>query len=165
MTCSYWVHQSGKGYADISKTLDLNRPTARAVMLKRRTLGAVLKLPRSDWPAKVSPEAQPKIIQTITKDPEAASRELQAPLGSAFGMPQSFAKKPMGGSKCFGKVFGGETSRVWISLLQELEEPPSVIQLEMGNTNAYPRENSRKEAQNQCLQILKLNDPWLMTHS
>ncbi|KAL1257276.1 hypothetical protein QQF64_012821 [Cirrhinus molitorella] len=58
-------------------------------MSKRRALGTLAKLPRSAWPAKVSPEAQPKIIQTVTEDPEAAPRELQAPLGSAFGMPQS----------------------------------------------------------------------------
>ncbi|RXN16421.1 fibrillin-1 [Labeo rohita] len=49
-------------------------------MSKRRALGTVVKLPRSAWPAKVSPEAQPKIIQTVTEDPEAAPRERQAPL-------------------------------------------------------------------------------------
>ncbi|KAK3554149.1 hypothetical protein QTP70_019076, partial [Hemibagrus guttatus] len=76
------IYQSGKGYKAISKALGLPRTTVRAIIYKWRKHGTVEKLPRSDWPTKITPRAQRRLIQVVTKDPTTTSGELQASLAS-----------------------------------------------------------------------------------
>ncbi|XP_073467178.1 uncharacterized protein [Aquarana catesbeiana] len=77
------VYQSGQGYTTISKALDLNGTTVRAILTKWKKFGTVVNLPRSGRPAKISPQARRIIISEVKKNPSAWSRELQASLASA----------------------------------------------------------------------------------
>ena len=63
------IYQSGKGYKSISKSLGLQRTTVRAIFHKRRKHGTVVNLPRSGQPNKMTPRAQRRLIQEVTKDP------------------------------------------------------------------------------------------------
>ncbi len=76
------IYQSGKGYKAISKALGLQRTTVRAIIHKWRKHGTVVNLPRSGWPTKITPRAQRRLIQEVTKDPTTTSKELQASLAS-----------------------------------------------------------------------------------
>ncbi len=76
------MHQSGKGYKAISKALGLQRITVRAIIHKWRTLGTAVNLPRSGWPAKITPRAQWWVIQEVIEEPRTASKELKASLVS-----------------------------------------------------------------------------------
>ncbi len=62
------IYQSGKGYKAISKALGLQRTTVRAIIHKWRKHGTVVNLPRSDRPTKITPRAQRRLIQEVTKD-------------------------------------------------------------------------------------------------
>lgn len=77
------VYESGQGYTTISKALDLNGTTVRAILTKWKKFGTVVNLPRSGRPAKISPQARRIIISEVKKKPSAWSRELQASLASA----------------------------------------------------------------------------------
>ncbi len=76
------IYQSGKGYKAISKALGLQRTTVRAIIHKWRKHGTVVNLPRSGRPTKITPRAQRRLIQEVTKDPTTTSKELQASLAS-----------------------------------------------------------------------------------
>ena len=76
------IYQSGKGYKAISKALGLQRTTVRAIIHKWQKHGTVENLPRSGWPTKITPRAQRRLIQEVTKDPTTTSKELQASLAS-----------------------------------------------------------------------------------
>ncbi|KAK3544752.1 hypothetical protein QTP86_026725, partial [Hemibagrus guttatus] len=76
------IYQSGKGYKAISKALGLPRTTVRAIIYKWQKHGTVENLPRSGRPTKITPRAQRQLIQEVTKDPTATSKELQASLAS-----------------------------------------------------------------------------------
>ncbi|KAK3517935.1 hypothetical protein QTP70_027905 [Hemibagrus guttatus] len=76
------IYQSGKGYKAISKALGLPRTTVRAIIYKWQNHGTVENLPRSGRPTKITPRAQRQLIQEVTKDPTATSKELQASLAS-----------------------------------------------------------------------------------
>ncbi|KAK3507628.1 hypothetical protein QTP70_031676, partial [Hemibagrus guttatus] len=76
------IYQSGKGYKAISKALGLLRTTVRAIIYKWRKHGTVENLPRSGRPTKITPRAQPQLIQEVPKDPTTTSKELQASLAS-----------------------------------------------------------------------------------
>lgn len=66
------IHQSGKGYKAIAKTLGLQRTTVRAIIQKWKKYGTVENLPRSGRPTKSSQRARQLLIQEVT------SEELQA---------------------------------------------------------------------------------------
>lgn len=76
------IYQSGKGYKAISKALGIQRTTVRAIIHKWRRHGTVVNLPRSGRPPKITPRAQRRLIQEVTKDPTTTSKELQASLAS-----------------------------------------------------------------------------------
>ncbi|KAK3553520.1 hypothetical protein QTP70_004150 [Hemibagrus guttatus] len=68
-------YQHGKGYKAISKPLGLPRTTVRAIIYKWRKHGSVENLPRSGRPTKITPKAQRKLNQEVTKDPTTTSKE------------------------------------------------------------------------------------------
>ncbi len=68
------IYQSGKGYKAISKPLGLQRTTVRAIIHKWRKHGTVVNLPRSGRPTKITPRAQRRLIQEVTKDPTTTSK-------------------------------------------------------------------------------------------
>ncbi|XP_038821811.1 low density lipoprotein receptor adapter protein 1-like isoform X3 [Salvelinus namaycush] len=76
------IYPSGKGYKAISKALGLQRTTVRDITHKWRTFGTVVNLPRSGRPTNITPRAQRRLIQEVTKEPTTTSKELQASLAS-----------------------------------------------------------------------------------
>ncbi|KAI5105759.1 hypothetical protein C0J45_3456 [Silurus meridionalis] len=71
------IYQSGKGYKAISKALGLQRSTVREIIHTWQKHGTVENLPRSGRLTKITPRAQRRLIQEITKDPTTTSKELQ----------------------------------------------------------------------------------------
>ena len=59
---------------------DLSVYPVRPTIHKWRKHGTVVNLPRSGRPAKITPRAQRRLIQQVTKDPTTTSKELQASL-------------------------------------------------------------------------------------
>uniref|UniRef100_A0A8C2KBE1 Transposase Tc1-like domain-containing protein n=1 Tax=Cyprinus carpio TaxID=7962 RepID=A0A8C2KBE1_CYPCA len=76
------IYQSGKGYKAISKASGLQQNTVRAIIHKWQNHGTVENLPRSGRPTKITPKAQRRLIQEVTKNPTTTSKELQASLAS-----------------------------------------------------------------------------------
>ncbi len=91
------MYQSGKGYKAISKAFGLQRTTVRAIIHKWRKLGTVVNLPRRGRPTKITPRAQRRLIQEVTKEPRTTSKELQASLASIkFSVHDSTIRKRLG---------------------------------------------------------------------
>ncbi len=96
------MYQSGKGYKAISEALGLQRTTVRAIIHKWRKL--VVNLPRSGCPTKITPRAQRRLIQEVTKDPTTTSKELQASLASIkVSVHDSTIRKRLGKNEFQGK--------------------------------------------------------------
>ncbi len=99
------IYQSGKGYKAISKALGLQRTTVRAIIHKWRKHGTVVNLPRSGRPTKITPRAQQRLIQEVTKDPTTTSKELQASLASVkVSVHDSTIRKRLGKNGLHGRV-------------------------------------------------------------
>ncbi len=99
------IYQSGKGYKAISKALGLQRTTVRAIIHKWRKHGTVVNLPRSGRLTKITPRAQRRLIQEVTKDPTATSKELQASLASVkVSVHDSTIRKRLGKNGLHGRV-------------------------------------------------------------
>uniref|UniRef100_A0A8C1VXN7 Transposase n=1 Tax=Cyprinus carpio TaxID=7962 RepID=A0A8C1VXN7_CYPCA len=99
------ICQSGKGYKAIFKALGLQRTTVRAIIHKWQKHGTVENLPRSGRPTKITPRAQPRLIQGVTKDPTATSKELQASLASVkISVHDSTIGKRLGKNGLHGRV-------------------------------------------------------------
>ncbi|XP_054624657.1 galactokinase isoform X2 [Dunckerocampus dactyliophorus] len=64
-------------YKAISKALGLHRTTVRAIIHKWRKHGTVLNLPRRGRPTKMTPRAQQRLIQEVTKDPTTTSKNFR----------------------------------------------------------------------------------------
>ena len=91
------IYQSGKGYKAISKALGLQRTTVRAIIHKWQKHGTVKNLPRSGRLTKITPRAQQRLIQEVTKDPTTTSKELQASLASVkLSVHDSTIRKRLG---------------------------------------------------------------------
>ncbi|KAI4896507.1 hypothetical protein NFI96_029534, partial [Prochilodus magdalenae] len=58
------------------------RTTVRAIIHKWRKRGTVVNLPRTGQPTKMTPRAQQRLIQEVTKDPTTTFEELQTSLAS-----------------------------------------------------------------------------------
>ncbi len=99
------IYQSGKGYKAISKALGLQRTTVRAIIHKWWKHGTVVNLPRSGRPTKITPRAQRRLIQEVTKDPTTTSKELQASLASVkVSVHDSTIRKRLGKNGLHGRV-------------------------------------------------------------
>ncbi len=99
------IYQSGKGYKAISKALGLQRTTVRAIIRKWRKHGTVVNLPRSGRLTKITPRAQRRLIQEVTKDPTTTSKELQASLASVkVSVHDSTIRKRLGKNGLHGRV-------------------------------------------------------------
>ncbi len=99
------IYQSGKGYKAISKALGLQRTTVRAINHKWWKHGTVVNLPRSGRPTKITPRAQRRLIQEVTKDPTTTSKELQASLASVkVSVHDSTIRKRLGKNGLHGRV-------------------------------------------------------------
>ena len=99
------IYQSGKGYKAISKALGIQRTTVRAIIHKWRRHGTVVNLPRSGRPPKITPRAQRRLIQEVTKDPTTTSKELQASLASVkVSVHASTIRKRLGKNGLHGRV-------------------------------------------------------------
>ncbi len=99
------IYQSGKGYKAISKALGLQRTTVRAIIHKWRNHGTVVNLPRSGRPTKITPRAQRRLIQEVTKDPTTTCKELQASLASVkVSVHDSTIRKRLGKNGLHGRV-------------------------------------------------------------
>uniref|UniRef100_A0AAR2LJV0 Transposase n=1 Tax=Pygocentrus nattereri TaxID=42514 RepID=A0AAR2LJV0_PYGNA len=102
---SITFYQSGKGYKAISKALGIQRTTVRAIIHKWRRHGTVVNLPRSGRPPKITPRAQRRLIQEVTKDPTTTSKELQASLASVkVSVHASTIRKRLGKNGLHGRV-------------------------------------------------------------
>ena len=98
------IYQSGKGYKAISKALGLQQITVRAIIHKWRKHGTVVNLPRSGRPTKMTPRAQRRLIQEVTKDPRTTSKELQASLASIkVSVHDSTIRKRLGKMACMAE--------------------------------------------------------------
>ncbi|KAK1792925.1 hypothetical protein P4O66_001652 [Electrophorus voltai] len=101
---NYFVYKSGKGYKAISKALELQQTTVRAIIHKWRKHGTVVNLPRSGRPTKITPRAQRRLIQEVTKDTTSSSKELQASLASVkVSVHDSTIRKRLGKNGLHGK--------------------------------------------------------------
>ncbi len=99
------IHQFGKGYKAISKALGLQQTTVRAIIHKWQKHGTVVNLPRSGQPTKITPRAQQRLIQEVTKDPTTTSKELQASLASVkVSVHDSTLRKRLGKNGLHGRV-------------------------------------------------------------
>lgn len=64
---------SAKGYKANSKDLGLQSTTMKAIIHKWRKFGTVVNLPRSRWPAKISPRVHQQLFHEIAKEPRTTS--------------------------------------------------------------------------------------------
>ncbi len=99
------IYQSGKGYKAISKALGLQWTTVRAIIHKWQKHGTVVNFPRSGRPTKITPRAQRRLIQEVTKDPTTTSKDLQASLASVkVSVHDSTIRKRLGKNGLHGRV-------------------------------------------------------------
>uniref|UniRef100_A0A8C5LME3 Transposase n=1 Tax=Leptobrachium leishanense TaxID=445787 RepID=A0A8C5LME3_9ANUR len=73
------LHEAGKGYKSISKSLDVHVSTVRQTDYKWRKFSTVATLPRCGRPVKMT---MSKLVREAAKRPTATLKELQAYLAS-----------------------------------------------------------------------------------
>ncbi len=75
------------------------------IIHKWRKHGTVVNLPRSGRPTKITPRAQRRLIQEVTKDPTTTSKDLQASLASVkVSVHDSTIRKRLGKNGLHGRV-------------------------------------------------------------
>ena len=74
------LHNAGKGYKSISKSIDVHQSTVRQVVYKWRKFSTVANLPRSDCPAKMTARAQRRMLNEVKKNPRVSVKDLQKSL-------------------------------------------------------------------------------------
>ncbi|KAI4904483.1 hypothetical protein NFI96_003139 [Prochilodus magdalenae] len=114
------ICQSGEGSKASSKVWGLQRTTARAVIHKRRKRGAVVNLPRSSRPTKITPRAQQRLIQEVTKDPTTTSKDPQGSPASVKLLTGTGRVNTMVGSNELSEAFR-ETPEQRVSLEREFQ--------------------------------------------
>ncbi|MBN3317283.1 MBP protein, partial [Atractosteus spatula] len=71
-------YQSGQGYTNISKALNIPRSTVKSIIKKVRKYGTTVNLPRTCRPPKRSVWARRAVVREATKSPTATLKELQS---------------------------------------------------------------------------------------
>ncbi|KAK3514690.1 hypothetical protein QTP70_027774 [Hemibagrus guttatus] len=162
------IYQCGKGYKVISKALGLLRTTVRVIIYKWPKHGTVENLPRSGRPTKITPRAQRKLIQEVTKDPTTTSKELQASLASVKKKNITPTVKYGGGSVMvwgcsaasgpgrLAVINGTMNSAVYQNILKE-NVRPSVCDLKLKRTWVLQQDNDPKHSSKSTSEWLKKN--------
>ncbi|MGH0117532.1 UNVERIFIED_CONTAM: hypothetical protein FKN15_038052 [Acipenser sinensis] len=71
-------HQSGVGYKNISKALNIPQSTVKSIIKKWREYGTTVNLSRTGRPQKLSIRARRALVREATKRPRATLKELQS---------------------------------------------------------------------------------------
>ncbi|KAK3556141.1 hypothetical protein QTP70_005626 [Hemibagrus guttatus] len=178
------IYQSGKGYKAISKALGLPRTTVRAIIYKWQKYGTVENLPRSGRPTKITPRAQRRLIQEVTKDPTTTSKELQASLASVkVSVHDSTIRKRLGKNGLHGRVpirkpllskknikklnilegpgrlavINGTMNSVVYQKILKVNVRPSVCDLKLKRTWVLQQDNDTKHTSKSTFEWLKKN--------
>uniref|UniRef100_A0A8C5Q5G5 Transposase n=1 Tax=Leptobrachium leishanense TaxID=445787 RepID=A0A8C5Q5G5_9ANUR len=76
------LHEAGKGYKSISKSLDVHVSTVRQTVYKWRKF-TVAALPRRGRPVKMTARAQRRMLNEVKKNPRVSDKDLQKSLAHA----------------------------------------------------------------------------------
>uniref|UniRef100_T1E4C8 Transposase n=1 Tax=Crotalus horridus TaxID=35024 RepID=T1E4C8_CROHD len=77
------LHEAGKGYKSISKSLDVHVSTVRQIVYKWRKFSTVTTLPRHGRPVKMTARAQRRMLLEVKKNPRVSAKDLQKDLAHA----------------------------------------------------------------------------------
>uniref|UniRef100_A0A8C5WF56 Transposase n=1 Tax=Leptobrachium leishanense TaxID=445787 RepID=A0A8C5WF56_9ANUR len=77
------LHEAGKGYKSISKSLDVHVSTVRQTVYKWRKFSTVATLPRRGLPVKMTARAQCRMLNEVKKNPRVSAKDLQKSLAHA----------------------------------------------------------------------------------
>uniref|UniRef100_A0A8C5QHB4 Transposase n=1 Tax=Leptobrachium leishanense TaxID=445787 RepID=A0A8C5QHB4_9ANUR len=77
------LHEAGKGYKSISKSLDVHVSTVRQTVYKWRKFSTVATLPRRGRPVKMTARAQRRMLNEVKKNPRVSAKDLQKSLAHA----------------------------------------------------------------------------------
>jgi transposase len=77
------LHEAGKGYKSILKSLDVHRSTVRQMVYKWRKFSTVATLPRTGHPAKRTARAQRRMLNEVKKNPRVSAKDLKKSLEHA----------------------------------------------------------------------------------
>uniref|UniRef100_A0A3B3R2T1 Tc1-like transposase DDE domain-containing protein n=1 Tax=Paramormyrops kingsleyae TaxID=1676925 RepID=A0A3B3R2T1_9TELE len=77
------LHEAGKGYKSISKSLDVHVSTVRQTVYKWKKFSTVATLPRRGHPVKMTARAQRRMLNEVKKNPRVSAKGLQKSLAHA----------------------------------------------------------------------------------
>uniref|UniRef100_A0A8C5MAD0 Sleeping Beauty transposase HTH domain-containing protein n=1 Tax=Leptobrachium leishanense TaxID=445787 RepID=A0A8C5MAD0_9ANUR len=77
------LHEAGKGYKSISKSLDVHVSMVRQTIYKWRKFSTVATLPRRGRPVKMTARAQRRMLNEVKKNPRVSAKDLQKSLAHA----------------------------------------------------------------------------------
>uniref|UniRef100_A0A8C5PD24 Transposase Tc1-like domain-containing protein n=1 Tax=Leptobrachium leishanense TaxID=445787 RepID=A0A8C5PD24_9ANUR len=77
------LHEAGKGYKSISKSLDVHVSTVRQTVYKWRKFSTFATLPRRGRPVKMTARAQRRMLNEVKKNPRVSAKDLQKSLAHA----------------------------------------------------------------------------------
>ena len=67
------LHEAGKGYKSISKSLDVHQSTVRQIVNKWRKFSTVATLPKSARPANVTARTQRRMLNEVKTNPRVSA--------------------------------------------------------------------------------------------
>ena len=74
------LHEAGKGYKSISKSLDVHQSTVRQMVYKWRKSSTVPTLPKSGRPSKMTLRTQRRMLSEVKKNPTVSAKDFQKSL-------------------------------------------------------------------------------------
>uniref|UniRef100_A0A8C5P6E3 Transposase n=1 Tax=Leptobrachium leishanense TaxID=445787 RepID=A0A8C5P6E3_9ANUR len=77
------LHEAGKDYKSISKSLDVHVSMVRQTVCKWRKFSTVATLPRHGRPVKMTAKAQHRMLNEVKKNPRVSAKDLQKSLAHA----------------------------------------------------------------------------------
>uniref|UniRef100_A0A8C5Q2G5 Transposase n=1 Tax=Leptobrachium leishanense TaxID=445787 RepID=A0A8C5Q2G5_9ANUR len=77
------LHEAGKGYKSISKSLDVHVSMVRQTVYKWRKFSTVATVPRHGRPVKMTARAQHGMLNEVKKNPRVSAKDLQKSLAHA----------------------------------------------------------------------------------